>query len=351
MTKDKEISFSICIPNYNYAGYIGETIESVLNQTYPHFEIVIVDNASTDNSWDIIKQYEIKDARIKTFRNQYNVGFAPNLDRAAFKANNEFIIMLSSDDTMKPTALEIYANILSHKEIDINNILLTSATDIIDSNGNKTGTFNKNYFHNILSQNKYTHLINDDKITDYNGLALFNNLFPRFAVPGPFNATLYSKTLYDKVGGYGSINLIGPDGHFANKCLLEGAEVIFIDKALFNYRVHNAGQLNISTKNKNINILIDRYIFSNAYSDKQLASANLNREVFQKATLRVDCLNGAVWRLSEGEWLFAFRHLCFAFSAYPKLAFRTYKSLLVLFLLILGPLGILISKFLIKKYN
>ena len=44
------IKFSICIPNYNYANYIGETIQSVLNQTYSNFEIIIADNSSEDES-------------------------------------------------------------------------------------------------------------------------------------------------------------------------------------------------------------------------------------------------------------------------------------------------------------
>ena len=49
--------FSICIPNYNYAHYLGETIESVLNQNFEDFEICIADNASNDNSWEVINSY------------------------------------------------------------------------------------------------------------------------------------------------------------------------------------------------------------------------------------------------------------------------------------------------------
>ena len=57
------ISFSICIPNFNYAQYIGETIQSVLDQTYQNFEIIIADNASTDNSVEVVQSFD--DNRIR----------------------------------------------------------------------------------------------------------------------------------------------------------------------------------------------------------------------------------------------------------------------------------------------
>lgn len=342
------IKFSICIPNYNYANYIGETIESVLNQTYREFTIVIVDNASTDNSWDIIQSYATKDNRIKTYRNEYNVGFAPNLDKAAQKAPDEFIIMLSADDTMKPNALTEYAAILSINNIDANNLLLTSATDIIDSYGNIINTYNKDDFHKIPNRGKYMNLYNDLSVSDYDGLSVFKYIFPRFNVPGPFNATMYSKILYEKVGGYSSLNLIGPDAHFANKCLLSGAELIFINRPLFNYRIHQNGQLQTTSKNKNINLLIDRYIFSNAYTDEQLQKAGLNRLQYINATIKAYSINEGLRQLKDGNWIYAFRHLMFAFAAYPQIAINHKKMYAFAFLLMLGPLGILILKFVYK---
>ncbi len=338
------IRFSICIPNYNYANYIGETIESVLNQTYQEFTIVIVDNASTDNSWEIIQSYAATDDRIITYRNEYNVGFAPNLDKAAQKAPDDFIIMLSADDTMKPIALEQYARILSTNNINSKFLLLASATDIIDSDGIITGTYNKNHFHKIPDRGKYKNLFKDSAISDYDGLAIFNYVFPKFKVPGPFNATLYSKELYEKVGGYASVNLIGPDSHFAYKCLLSGAELIFIDKPLFNYRIHTSGQLKTSSKNKNINVLIDRYIFSNAYTDKQLSATGITRLQFINSTIDVDIINGGLRELKDGNWLYAFRHFMFGFAAYPQVAIKHKKIYGLLLLLMLGPLGTLILR-------
>src|SRR5574343_480869 len=113
------IRFSVCIPNFNYEGYIGRTIQSVLDQTYPELEIIIVDNASTDRSWDTIQTYVTKDSRVKAYRNSYNIGFAPNLDKAAQYAENEYIVVLSSDDLMMPDALNEYKNIL--EQLDTQN--------------------------------------------------------------------------------------------------------------------------------------------------------------------------------------------------------------------------------------
>ena len=61
-------NFSICIPNYNYGKYIGDTLKSVLSQTYQNFEVIVVDNASTDDSLEVVKSF--KDDRIKLFINK-----------------------------------------------------------------------------------------------------------------------------------------------------------------------------------------------------------------------------------------------------------------------------------------
>jgi glycosyltransferase involved in cell wall biosynthesis len=345
------IKFSICIPNYNYGLFIGHAIESVLNQTYQDFEIIIVDNASTDNSWEIINLYQTRDRRIKAYQNNYNIGFAPNLDKVAQKATNDFIIMLSADDSMNENALEEYKYILSKEMINTSNLLICSSVNLINESSKKIGERRKNSFHNLANRGKYKDLFNDSLITDYCGYKLFEHIFLNFSVPGSFNSTLFSKNLYEKVGGYGSINTIGPDAHFAYKCLLSGAEVIYVEKTLFNYRVHSLGQLNYTKKRKNINILIDRYIFSEAYSDLQLSYANIKRSEFQFATYTVDCINGAIWKLREGDWIYAFRHFCFGLSAYPNIALRSLKTYLVFCLLILGPIGIFISRLILYNRN
>jgi len=88
---------SVLISNYNYARYIGETIESVLCQTYPHFEIIVCDDGSTDNSCEIIETYVQKDNRIKLIRKK-NAGVAIALNRAYEQSKGEIVCILDADD-------------------------------------------------------------------------------------------------------------------------------------------------------------------------------------------------------------------------------------------------------------
>jgi len=111
VSQSYEPSFSVCIPIYNHGRFISDTIQSVLDQSYQNFEIVIADNASTDDSVAQIEKF--KDPRIKLYRNRYNIGFAPNLQRVTSYASKDYLNLLSSDDQMKPNTLETYAKAIT----------------------------------------------------------------------------------------------------------------------------------------------------------------------------------------------------------------------------------------------
>jgi len=93
---------SILIPTYNRERLIGETIRSALVQTYPHIEVVVVDNASTDSSWEVISELARKDSRIHPFRNETNVGPMRNWKRAFDEAKGKNGKVLWSDDLIAP---------------------------------------------------------------------------------------------------------------------------------------------------------------------------------------------------------------------------------------------------------
>ena len=99
------MKISVLIDNYNYAKFLPECIESVLNQTYQNFEIIIVDDGSKDNSKEIIEEYAKKDNRIKPIFKE-NGGQASAFNEGIKHCNGELICFLDSDDKFKPNKLE-----------------------------------------------------------------------------------------------------------------------------------------------------------------------------------------------------------------------------------------------------
>lgn len=97
---------SIITPNYNCARFIAQTIESVLAQTYTNWEMLIVDDCSTDGSYEIAQEYAEKDSRIKVFRNEKNSGAAISRNRAIEASSGEYVAFLDSDDLWLPEKLE-----------------------------------------------------------------------------------------------------------------------------------------------------------------------------------------------------------------------------------------------------
>ena len=98
------MKISVVTASYNYQDYIKETIQSVLDQTYNDWELIIVDDCSTDNSVDVIKSFN--DERIKLFINEKNLGLAQTVKRGVEYATGEWIVFLESDDLITPDNIE-----------------------------------------------------------------------------------------------------------------------------------------------------------------------------------------------------------------------------------------------------
>jgi len=97
---------SIIIPSYNKEKYISETIQSVLNQTFSNWELIIIDDLSSDNTSNIIKEYQKTDSRIKLFINDKNLGANYSRNFGIKKSQSEFIIFLDADDILLPHCLK-----------------------------------------------------------------------------------------------------------------------------------------------------------------------------------------------------------------------------------------------------
>lgn len=124
---------SIIMPSYNTAQYIEKTIESVMEQTYTNWELIIVDDCSSDNTEKIVKG--IKDERIKFFKNERNSGAAISRNRALQLAKGRWIAFLDSDDIWVPEKLEKQIAFMED-----NNIAFSYTNyEIIDESGKEQG--------------------------------------------------------------------------------------------------------------------------------------------------------------------------------------------------------------------
>ncbi|MDF5720860.1 MAG: glycosyltransferase [Rhizonema sp. PD37] len=107
---------SVLIANYNYARYIGETLDSVLSQTYSNWEVIVCDDGSKDNSCEIIGSYTHKDSRIKLIPQQ-NGGVASALNIAYRHSNGEIVCVLDADDVWMSDKLQkVIAAFQSHSK-------------------------------------------------------------------------------------------------------------------------------------------------------------------------------------------------------------------------------------------
>ncbi|MCL4708118.1 glycosyltransferase family 2 protein [bacterium] len=123
---------SVGVPVYNGEGFLGQSLDSILAQTYEDFEVIISDNASSDYTEDICRVFAGKDARIRYFRNPNNIGAARNFNRVFELAHGEYFRWHSADDLCEPTLLEkCKATLEEHSDA----VLCAPKTCLIDEKG------------------------------------------------------------------------------------------------------------------------------------------------------------------------------------------------------------------------
>ena len=124
---------SIVMPSYNTANYISDSIRSVLAQTYTNWELIIVDDCSTDNSVEIIKSF--KDPRIRLLQNEKNSGAAISRNYALREAKGKWVAFLDSDDLWNPEKLEKQIHFMDENDYHFSYTRYAE----IDSEGNRNG--------------------------------------------------------------------------------------------------------------------------------------------------------------------------------------------------------------------
>ena len=129
---------TIAMPVYNARAYLREALESVLAQTYPRWELVAIDDASTDESWDLLNEYAARDPRVRLFRQPVQSGIVAARNRAIAEAHpaSTYLAVLDADDVALPDRLEAQ---LAFLDAHPDHALLGGHTLIIDAEARSLG--------------------------------------------------------------------------------------------------------------------------------------------------------------------------------------------------------------------
>lgn len=211
--KHKNTPFvSVLMPVYNGEKYIGEAIQSILDQTYQNFELIVINDNSTDNTAKVIKSYQKQyphKVKMISLRLQHGAFGAANL--ALKQAKGEFIMAMDSDDISHPDRMaKQVAFLLTHKEV----IVVGSHSDLIDQDGRYIGKKNFPKDHQEL-YNMYF---------EVHPMVHPSCMFRRSLLPN------YNKIYQDEYGV--------SDDYFTLFTLLNYGKFANIPETLFYYRIH-----------------------------------------------------------------------------------------------------------------
>jgi len=259
---------SVIIPAYNHENYIQDSINSIINQTYQNIELIIIDDGSSDSTWEKIQEMkETCEARFSNtiFLKQTNSGTCKTLNNLFKIANGEFVYLIASDDIAKPQAIELEINeMLTNPKIG----LVVGDNEIIDFQGKQC----------YLSEN--TELIYDKNLSHYQTFVDFLKTNHPWFESDKFG--LYETLLLGNYipNGYlirkKFLNLIPP---FTTDAPLEDWYLMlqlskycyfkYIDKPLFSYRRHSK---NTSQQTKK---MINMTIKTGMHEEKILNTINI----------------------------------------------------------------------------
>jgi len=221
---------SVIMPVYNAGNFLVEAIESILNQTYRNFEFIIVDDASIDNSWEIVQKYQEKFPKlIKAYRLTRNTNLAGNgaVNKVLSKAKGEYLARMDADDISLPTRLEEEIKFL---EKNPKVILVGTQANIIDKNGK------------IIGQKIYP--LNHNKI------------YKKYAVIHPIvhPSVMIKRSMLPNKNKLYELRFGVNDDYYTFFRLLNYGQFANLSEKLLNYRVHdkNASFQNLKEKYNNI---------------------------------------------------------------------------------------------------
>ena len=208
------MKFSVILPVYNSEKYLGKTIKSVLKQNLSDFELIIIDDKSTDSSLEIASSYQEKDNRIRLITKSTNKGVASARNSGLKIARGEYILFLDSDDVLPDKTLSVYNKLIDESHADI---IQGKLSTFVSNIQNKKVNFKKRVF-------------NRDK-----AIKLFLNYR---IISGYAGGKVYKKKTISDIFFREDMSY-GEDGCFFFECLMKSKSIEYASFNSYYYRIRN----------------------------------------------------------------------------------------------------------------
>ncbi len=251
---------SVIVPVYNTSKYLREFLNSVIFQSLKEIEIICTNDGSSDNSLEILREYEEKDSRIKVIDKQ-NEGHGAARNDGVKIATGDFLLFIDSDDFLEPNALETLYNQIKNDD-----------SDVI--------FYNVNYIYENNTKSKI------DVIAPYRARFLGNFFDVKDAFDILYDTTalsfkMYKRSLWVNKGIYYTLHLLGEDSLPYFVYLANCKKVSLCDKPLYNYRRHS-NSLSASISNKyndlfDIFYTCEKFLLETEQGEKLISSYLDNR--------------------------------------------------------------------------
>lgn len=273
---------SVIIPTYNRGKFIKKAIESVLSQTYRNYEIIVVDDGSTDKTGEVLKEFHGRSEIIYLYKENGGVSSARNM--GIKKAKGDYIAFLDSDDTWMPQKLERQIEYISDNP---EKVMVGTEFVIYDDSGNKLGKSG----------------LTDEFPADKNELLVY-----LLSKPPLLPSTLMiKKEVFDIVGGFDEDLSTAVDLDFNIRAALKDIKMAIVDESLMKYIAHKDGISKACRSHKN------RFRAINKLLDGHPEFRNVNERVINRSLGRA-YFNYAKTLLHEGYMRDARSQLTKSFS-------------------------------------
>lgn len=249
---------SVCIPAYNNAAYIKETIDSILKQTYTNLELIICDDKSKDNTVEVIES--IEDERIKLYKNEKNLGMSGNWNNCLSKCTGEFIKLICADDMLAEDCLEKEVQALMDHPTAV---LAESDTRLLDLDGKPKGFYKRYKTHGLENGKKIARA--GFFVKDYFGAPLANT---------------FRRSILEKAGGFDTWYTYILDYDFLVTLACMG-DIYIIHEPLNFFRVRNDSNTGEVMSGDKTNVYVEEHehLVNKFKEELHLSAADVKRSI------------------------------------------------------------------------